>query len=63
LSGKTGGGRLTDNEYIMWLVGYVEKDGQPYFYALNFKTDNFNKASQARFEITKDILKELKLIE
>lgn len=63
LSGKTGGGRLTDHEYIMWLVGYLEKDGQPYFYALNFKTDNFNEAAQARFEITKDILQELNFIE
>ncbi|WP_291862103.1 penicillin-binding transpeptidase domain-containing protein [Marinilabilia sp.] len=63
LSGKTGSGRLTDNEYIMWLVGYVERNNQPYFYAMNFKTDNLEKTQQARYEITKDILKELKLIE
>jgi beta-lactamase class D len=37
-SGKTGGGRLSDSEDIMWLVGYVEKDNKPYFYALNYKT-------------------------
>lgn len=62
LSGKTGGGMLTETDYIMWLVGYVEKGDKPYFYAMNFKTNDFNKLSQARYEITKDILRELKLI-
>jgi beta-lactamase class D len=62
-SGKTGGGVLTDTDYIMWLVGYVEKDHKPYFYAMNFKTDDFNKLSQARYDIVKDILRTLKLIE
>jgi len=62
-SGKTGGGMLTDTEYIMWLVGYVEKDNKPYYYAMNFKTNDFNKASQARYEITKGILRELKIME
>jgi beta-lactamase class D len=63
LSGKTGGGMLTETEYIMWLVGYIEKDNKPYFYAMNFKTSDFNKTRQARYEITKDILRELKLID
>ncbi len=63
LSGKTGGGLLTDSDYIMWLVGYVEKENRLYFYAMNFKTDDFNKLSQARYNIVKDILLELKLIE
>ena len=63
LSGKTGGGMLTENDYIMWLVGYIEKDNKPYFYAMNFKTNDFSKLSQARYEITKDILRELKLLE
>ena len=63
LSGKTGGGMLSDTEYIMWLVGYVEKDSKPYFFAMNFRTVDFAGTSQARYNITKDILKELKLIE
>ncbi|MBN1187259.1 MAG: class D beta-lactamase [Bacteroidales bacterium] len=63
LSGKTGGGILTETDHIMWLVGYIEKDSKPHFYAMNFKTNDFNKTSQARYEITKDILRELKLIE
>jgi len=63
LSGKTGGGVLGDSEYIMWLVGYVEKDNKPYFYAMNFRTTDFDKLSSARYEITKEILRQLKLIE
>lgn len=63
LSGKTGGGRLSDSDDIMWLVGYVEKDNKPYFYALNYRTDDWDKTNKGRYEITKDILRELKLIE
>jgi beta-lactamase class D len=63
LSGKTGGALLTDTDYIMWFVGYIEKDNKPYFFAMNFKTNDFDKLSQARYEITKDILRELKLMD
>jgi len=63
LSGKSGGGMLTDTDYIMWMVGYLEKDNKQYFYAMNFKTDDFNKMSQARYGIVKEILRELKLME
>jgi beta-lactamase class D len=62
-SGKTGGGMLTDTDYIMWLVGYLEKDNKPYFYAMNFKTNDYNRTSHARYDLTKDILRELKVIE
>ncbi len=62
LSGKTGGGDLSETEYILWLVGYFEKDGKVWFHALNFKTDDFNKTKKARYEITKDILRDLELI-
>ena len=63
LSGKTGCGIITDTDNIMWLVGYVEKDKKPYFYAMNFLSDDYYRTKQARFEITKDILGELNLIE
>jgi beta-lactamase class D len=63
LSGKTGGGVLSDTEYIMWLVGYVEKGDKTYFYAMNFKTNDFDKAAPSRYAITKDILKSLRIIE
>jgi beta-lactamase class D len=61
LSGKTGSG--SSPEGVMWLVGYVEKDGKPYFFAMNFMTNDFAGKKQARYDITKDILRELKLIE
>ena len=63
LSGKTGGGMLKDSEYIMWFVGYVERGTRTYFYTMNFTTDDFNRTKQARYDITKSILKELKLVE
>jgi beta-lactamase class D len=63
LSGKTGGGMSTDTKYIMWLVGYIEKDNKPYFYAMNFISDDYDKTKQARYDITKDILRELRLME
>ena len=63
LCGKTGGGMLNDNEYIMWLVGYIEKEHKPYFYALNFVSGDYNKTSRARLEITKAILRDLKLLD
>ncbi|MBN2662150.1 MAG: class D beta-lactamase [Bacteroidales bacterium] len=62
ISGKTGAGKYFNDQYIMWLVGYIEKDGKPYFYALNFTTADFNGKLNARFQITKDILIELGLI-
>ena len=62
-SGKTGGGMLDDNRYVMWLVGYVEKDGKPYFYAMNFTTGNFNKYSRMRYDIVKEVLQKKGLID
>ena len=62
-SGKTGGGYLPDQKVIMWLVGYVEKAGNVYFYALNFTCDKYTaETGKLRFSITKNILKELKVL-
>jgi beta-lactamase class D len=62
LSGKTGGGVLSDTDYIMWLIGYVEKGNQVYYYAMNFRSSNFGKTASARYQITKEILKELGIL-
>lgn len=59
LSAKTGGGVISDNEYIMWLVGYLEKNNNLYFFAMNFISDDFGKTSPARLEITKVILRDI----
>ena len=63
LSGKTGGGMLTDTDYIMWLVGYLEKDNNVYFYAMNFRSNDYSTTGSARYSITRDILRELKLVD
>ncbi len=62
LSGKTGGGVLSDKEYVMWLVGYLEKNNKTYFYALNFRTHEFDKMIPVRYSIVKEIFRELGLI-
>lgn len=61
-SGKTGGGMISDTDYIMWLVGYVEKEGYTYFYAMNFRSNDYEKTALLRYEITKEILRELKIM-
>jgi beta-lactamase class D/beta-lactamase class D OXA-48 len=43
----------------MWLVGYVVKDKKPFFYAMNFISDDFDRGAPARSEILQDILKHL----
>ena len=69
LSGKTGWGMMKseiDNRMknIGWFVGYVDKGDDVYFFVTNIEApepapENFGKA---RIEITKNILKEMKLI-
>ena len=49
---------------IGWFVGYVEKDGAVYFFALNAETTKTESSfAAARVEITKKILKDLKLLQ
>jgi beta-lactamase class D len=62
-SGKTGGGVLAENKYVMWLVGYLERNDNVYYYAMNFESDDFNSTRNARIEIVKSILKELNLLD
>ena len=63
ISGKTGGTEINNNNYIMWLVGYIEMDSDVYFFATNFTSDDYEKTSHARYDITYSILSELGLIE
>jgi len=63
LYGKTGGGPVEENENIMWLVGYVKKPGNVYFFAMNFTCLEFNReTADARMEIVRAALKKLKII-
>lgn len=59
MRGKTGWG-FENNTDIGWLVGWIEKAGNAYFYAINVETDKENpKFGEARRKITESILKEL----
>jgi len=62
LSAKTGAGVYPNDQHIMWLVGYVEKDNTPYYFALNFLTSDFNGTKNARYTLAKAILSELDLL-
>lgn len=62
LRGKTGW--ATDGDYnVGWFVGWIEKDGKPYFFATNVEATNPDEAKfiQSRVGITKAILKEMGL--
>jgi beta-lactamase class D len=63
LRAKTG---LTvlDNDTIGWYVGYIEKGSDVYFFATNITSSNPDaQFSDARIDITVDILKELGILE
>jgi beta-lactamase class D len=62
LRAKTGWG-VQDSTDIGWYVGWVEKDKNVYFFATNIESKNpGNSFPAARIEITKDILRELKVL-
>jgi len=56
LSGKTGGGMLTENRALGWFVGYVEAKGNVCFFALNLEGPNSAAIRERRIELTKQIL-------
>ena len=65
LSGKTGAGTIDQeqNAALGWYVGYVEKGNNVYYFALNIEGDNFNEILKPRIEITRNILKQLGIIQ
>ena len=63
LYGKTGGGDCWDNKVIGWYVGFVETDSEPKIFAMNIIANEFSDfKNNFRIELTKKILKELKII-
>lgn len=57
---KTGGGPLEKNNHIMWYVGFVEKEGKVYYFAMNFTCEDFTpETAGARISITNSVLNEL----
>ena len=60
--GKTGYG-FQDKKDIGWLVGWVEKEGNAYFYATNIESEiELEGFAAARRRITENILRELKIL-
>lgn len=64
LSAKTGGGYLDEgqSQALGWYVGYVEKEDNVYYFALNIEGKSFTEIQKPRIEITKNILKEAGII-
>ena len=54
LSYKTGWTSADDKKHIGWVVGWIEENRHPYFFALNLETTN--EDPDARIEILKEIL-------
>jgi beta-lactamase class D len=63
LYGKTGGGDCWDNKTIGWYVGFVETDSGTKIFAMNIIVNNFGDLrNNFRIELTKKVLRDLKII-
>lgn len=64
MKSKTGA-VILDNKLYGWLVGYVEKEGKPYFFALQFerRLPCDETLMDERKALNRDILRYLKIIE
>lgn len=63
LYGKTGSGDCTDDKVLGWYVGFVETASGPKIFAMNVLVNYYNDLNNNyRIELTKTILKELKII-
>ena len=60
---KTGTGTKEDETYIGWLVGYVEKGTDVYFYAFNIEAKTFEEVRDLRDNLSRKILTGLRIIE
>lgn len=63
LYGKTGIGDCWDDKVIGWYVGFVETESGPKVFAMNILVNNFDDfRNNFTIELTKQLLKELKII-
>lgn len=60
---KTGTGRKEDKTWIAWLVGYVERKNNTYFFAFNVDGKTYDEAKKIRDEIPRKILIDMKFIQ
>lgn len=56
LSGKTGGGSIAAGTYIGWFVGYLETNGNVYFFATNIEGPSFAAVREKRIDVTRQVL-------
>jgi len=61
-SAKTGGGVVKNGHAVGWYVGYVEREGNVYFFALNIDGTSFESIRAKRIEITRSVMKALGII-
>ena len=65
LSGKTGTADVTPTRELAWLVGYVEREGTPWFFALNIEGEQVWEqwgSPTARLALVRSLLRELGVI-
>jgi beta-lactamase class D len=56
LSGKTGGGPLSEGRYLGWFVGYLEAGGDTHLFAIQLEGPTFAAIRDERIRLTKQIL-------
>ncbi len=59
LSGKTGAAPSGSGGTLAWFIGYLEREGNVYFFALNMDGANYEAIRDERINLTKRILTEL----
>jgi beta-lactamase class D len=62
LRGKTGGGALESGQFIGWFVGYVEANGDTYFFATNMEGPTYLSIRDKRIDLTRQILSGMGLL-
>lgn len=65
LSGKTGTADVTPSRELAWLVGYVEREEQLWFFALNMEGEDVWErwgSAKARLDLLKSILEEQRIL-
>ena len=66
LSGKTGTANVTETRELLWLVGYVERDDNTWYYAFNMEGEEAWELfgnPQRRLDLVKSLLQEVGVIE
>jgi len=59
---KTGTGTTENNKWIAWLVGYVEKEKNVFFFAFNVEAATFAKAANLRNDIPRKVFNQMEII-